>query len=78
MTVTYQWLANGKTIKGATKSSLKLGKSLQGARLTVTVTASAGGYSPATATTKATKKVKPKPKKRKRVVAPRVQPAALL
>jgi hypothetical protein len=54
----YQWLANGKVIKGATKASLKITKVRKGTKLTVKVTASKMGYTSVIKTSKATKKVK--------------------
>lgn len=53
----YQWMANGKVIKGATKSSFKLTKSQSGKKITVKVTATKSGYNTKSATSKATKKV---------------------
>lgn len=41
---TYQWLRNGKNIKGATKSSYKVAKADRRAKLTVKVTAVKKGY----------------------------------
>lgn len=41
---TYEWRLNGKVVKGATKSSLKLTSSMRGKRLTVTVTAKRAGH----------------------------------
>jgi hypothetical protein len=54
----YQWYANGKAIKKATKSSLKLKKAQKGKKITVAVTAKKAGYEPKTKKSKATKKVK--------------------
>jgi Bacterial Ig-like domain (group 3) len=51
----YQWLANGKAIKGATKSSLKLSKSVKGKKVSCKVTAHASGHANGTATTKSVK-----------------------
>jgi hypothetical protein len=53
-----QWLANGKRIKGATKSRLRLTKKLAGKRISVRVTASAPNLAPLKVTTKRTKKVR--------------------
>ena len=53
-----QWLANGKKIKGATKTRLRLTSKLAGKKLTVKVTASAAGMTTATVKTASTKKVK--------------------
>lgn len=57
-TFKYQWLANGKAIKGATKASFKLTKSQKGKKITVKVTGSRSGYVSASLTSKATAKVK--------------------
>jgi hypothetical protein len=54
----YQWYANGKAIKAATKSSLKLAKAQKGKKITVKVTASKTGYKKTSKTSKATAKVK--------------------
>jgi hypothetical protein len=40
----FQWYANGKAIKGAKGSKLKLSKSLKGKKISVKVTASKAGY----------------------------------
>jgi hypothetical protein len=53
-----QWLANGKRIKGATKSRLRLTKKLAGKRISVRVIASAPGLAPLKVTTKRTKQVR--------------------
>jgi hypothetical protein len=55
---TYQWYANGKAIKGATKATLTLKKAQKGKKITVKVTAKKSGYNAVTKTSKATKKVK--------------------
>ena len=52
---TYQWLLNGKVIKHATKSSLKLSKADKGKKISCRVTASEAGYANGVATTKAVK-----------------------
>lgn len=52
-TVTYQWLSNGKAIKGATKSSLKLSKALKGKKVSVKATYGKDGFTPAVQTSKA-------------------------
>ncbi|GAA2240924.1 hypothetical protein GCM10010401_12030 [Rarobacter faecitabidus] len=62
--LTYRWYANGKAIKGATKASLKLGKSVRAKKITVKVTGSQPGYATKTVTSKATKKVGKKPVKK--------------
>jgi 5-hydroxyisourate hydrolase-like protein (transthyretin family) len=53
----YKWYANGKAIKGATKSSYKIAKSVKGKKITVKVTGSKAGYATVTKASKATKKV---------------------
>ncbi|MDR1791768.1 MAG: glycoside hydrolase family 3 C-terminal domain-containing protein [Propionibacteriaceae bacterium] len=53
----YQWLANGKKIAKATKSSLKLTKALKGKKISVKVTGSKSGYTSVTKTS-AAKKIK--------------------
>ncbi len=55
---TYQWFAGGKAIKGATKSSLKLTKSMKGKTIKVTVTGKKSGYGTVAKTSKSTKSVK--------------------
>lgn len=54
----YQWLAGGKAISKATKSSYKIAKAYKGKTITVKVTATKTGYVTVTKTSKATKKVK--------------------
>ena len=56
----YQWFANGKKIKKATHSTLKLVKSLKGKKITVKVTGKKTGYQTAIKISKATTKVKAK------------------
>ncbi|MFK4224744.1 hypothetical protein [Streptomyces sp. NPDC019890] len=53
----YQWYADGKAIKGATGSSLKLASAQRGRNITVKVTARRTGHSDGTATSKPTAKV---------------------
>ncbi|WP_341718088.1 hypothetical protein QQG74_30630 [Micromonospora sp. FIMYZ51] len=69
---TYQWLANGSAIKGATAATYKIPASLLGKRLTVTVTASRSGHTAAKATSAATAAVAkgkaPKATKKPKVV----------
>jgi surface-anchored protein len=55
--VSYQWLRNGKSIKGATKSTYKVAAADAGKKLSVKATASKSGYAKKTATSKATAKV---------------------
>lgn len=64
-TVTYQWLLNGKAIKNATKSKLKLTKSFVGDKVSLQVTYVASGYTTLVSTSSA-KKVKAAPKKPKK------------
>lgn len=54
-TITYQWLANGKPIKKATKSSLKLSKTLKGKKVSVRATYGKDGYLKTVQTSKAVK-----------------------
>jgi hypothetical protein len=51
----YQWLVNGKPIKGATKSSLVLPRSTKGKKVSCKVTAKAPGSANGTATTASVK-----------------------
>ncbi len=53
----YQWLADGTPILGATKSSLKLNPTLLGVKISLSVTGSKGGYASVTKTSSATKGV---------------------
>jgi len=57
-TFSYQWYANGKSIKGATHSTWKLAKAQKGKKITVKVTGSRVGYTKVTLASKATAKVK--------------------
>lgn len=56
-TFTYQWYANGKAIKGATKSTLTLSTGFVGKKLTVKVTGKKSGYTTVARTSAATKAV---------------------
>jgi hypothetical protein len=56
-TFSYQWYANGKAIKKATKSSYKLTKSQKGKKITVRVAGTKSGYATGYKTSKATGKV---------------------
>ena len=47
-TVSYQWYANGKKVKKATKPNLKVAPGLKRKKLSVQVTVSAPGYAPVT------------------------------
>ena len=53
--ISFQWLLDGKVIKGATKSTYKLLTAQKGHKISVKVTQSAPGYSTASATSLATK-----------------------
>ncbi len=53
----YQWYANGKAIKGATKSSFTLKSAQKGKAITVKVTGKKSGHATVSKTSKATKKV---------------------
>jgi hypothetical protein len=55
--LSYQWLRNGKAIKGATKSVYKLAKGDKGKKITVKVTGKKAGYTSKSVVSKATKKV---------------------
>jgi len=55
--LSYQWLRNGKAIKGATKSVYKLTSKDRGKKVTVKVTGKKAGYTSKSVTSKATKKV---------------------
>lgn len=57
---TYQWLADGKAIKGATKSTYKVTSARLGERISVKVTGSKAGYKTISKISKATGKVTPK------------------
>lgn len=57
VTVSYQWYAGNKALKGATSAALKLTKKLHGKKITVVVTAALAGYADATVTSKPTRKV---------------------
>ncbi len=58
--VTYQWLRNGKAIKGATKVSYRIKKADTKARLKVRVTVTAPGYEKVRVTATLSGRVKPK------------------
>ncbi|UDY22997.1 substrate-binding domain-containing protein [Nocardioides sp. Kera G14] len=53
--LSYQWLSNGKAIKGAKAAKLKLTKKLKGKRVSVRVTATLTGATPVTRTSAAVK-----------------------
>lgn len=53
----YRWLADGKVISGATRSSLTLGASVKGKKITVRVTGTKAGYASRSVTSAATKAV---------------------
>jgi len=56
-TFSYQWYANGKAIKKATSSKLKLTTGYVGKKITVKVTGKKSGYTTASKTSKATAKI---------------------
>ncbi len=56
--ITYQWKANGKAIKGATKKTYKIKSADRGKRITVTVKMSKKGYLTTSKTSGKTAKVK--------------------
>lgn len=56
--LSYRWYADGKAIRGATSSSLRLTSAEQGDRITVKVTATKSGYTTVTTTSKATAAVR--------------------
>ncbi|GAA4730181.1 hypothetical protein GCM10023350_11750 [Nocardioides endophyticus] len=56
--LTYAWSANGKRIKGADDSKLKLTKALKGKKISVAVTGTLAGYTKATKTSAQTGKVR--------------------
>lgn len=55
---TYRWTANGKAIKGASASTLKLTRAVAGKQVRVVVTGTKAGYRAATKTSAPTAKVK--------------------
>ena len=57
VSLTYQWQANGKSIKKATKKKFTITVKQKGKKLTVKVTAKATGYVAKTVTTKPTAKI---------------------
>ena len=54
VTLKYQWKANGKNLKGATKKTLVIPAGAKGKRITVTVTATLAGYAKTSETSKKT------------------------
>ncbi|MDF1486998.1 hypothetical protein [Tessaracoccus caeni] len=56
-TLSYQWYANGKALKGKTGKTLTLSSSVKGKKVTLKVTGAKSGYSKVTKTSKATAKV---------------------
>ncbi|MDR0483043.1 MAG: hypothetical protein LBH13_07830 [Cellulomonadaceae bacterium] len=58
-TIAYQWLRNGKSIKGATKARYTLTTSDAGKKITVKVTAKRTGYKSRTVTSNTVKPTKP-------------------
>jgi hypothetical protein len=57
-TFTYQWLANGTAIKGATRSTYTLAKATKGKRISVRVTGRKAGYATVTRTSARTAAVR--------------------
>ncbi|XBB65323.1 hypothetical protein ABFU82_14505 [Nocardioides sp. WV_118_6] len=57
-TLRYQWLRNGKVVKGATRATYKLAKADRGKRVSVRVTATRAGYTTVVKASAATKKVR--------------------
>lgn len=57
-TFSYRWYAEGKSIPGATRSYLKLGRSVRGKQLTVRVTGRRSGYATVSKTSQTTRKVR--------------------
>ena len=57
VTLRYQWLANGKVIKKATKAKLVVVKALRGKKITVKVTASLPGAASVTVRTRPSARV---------------------
>ncbi|MFI5425845.1 hypothetical protein [Aeromicrobium sp. UC242_57] len=57
-TLRYQWFAGSKSIKGATRSKLKISKKVKGKTLKVRVTGTKSGYAKVAKTSRATKKVR--------------------
>ncbi|MFT3888597.1 MAG: hypothetical protein QM713_10600 [Arachnia sp.] len=55
--LSYQWLRSGKTIKGATASTYKVGAADKGKKISVKVKGSKSGYTSVTKTSKSTKTV---------------------
>ena len=55
--LSYQWLRNGKAIKGATKAVYTLASKDKGKKITVKVTGKKAGYASKSVVSKATKKV---------------------
>ena len=53
----YQWRADGRTIRGATRSRITLTRALAGARLRVRITATLDGASPVVVRTRPTARV---------------------
>ena len=54
---TYQWYSNGKAIKGATKTTLKVASSMRGAQISVKVTGAKKGYASVSVTSPRTREV---------------------
>jgi hypothetical protein len=56
--LSYQWYANGKPVKGATKATFKPTRTQRGKHITVKITATKPGFSPVAVASAATKKVR--------------------
>ncbi|GAA1810921.1 hypothetical protein GCM10009771_11120 [Nesterenkonia flava] len=56
-TLSYQWLSDGVPIRGATKSTYKVGSGQVGKKISVRVTGTSSGYTSAERTSKATSRV---------------------
>ncbi|MGA8255672.1 MAG: CHAP domain-containing protein [Nocardioides sp.] len=74
--VSYQWRADGRPVRGATRSTLTLAPGLLGDALTVEVTAKRIGYLPASVLTERTNPVRPG--RIERVREPRIRGRALV
>lgn len=74
VTFTYQWIADGVPIAGATGATLSLGKSLVGSSISVTVTGSAPFYAPVAAASGGTAPISKK--LFKKTTRPRIKGAA--
>lgn len=64
VTLTYQWRADGRRVRGATRERLVVTRRLLGARLTVRVRAELDGAADVVATARPTKRVRPRSERR--------------